>query len=152
MQELIKQKLSELKQTKNVRVLYACESGSRAWEFESPDSNFDVRFIYARPREFYLRLNEGRDVIEWQLDELLDINGWDLKKTLQLAYKSNPVLYEWFRSPIVYKDSKAAHMIREAIAPYYKLKSSVYHYLHMAGGNYRRELEGRAEVKYKKYF
>lgn len=77
----IREKLLEIETKENVTVLYAVESGSRAWGFASPDSDYDVRFIYVRPKEDYLKLNEPRDVIEWQLDEVLDINGWDLKKS-----------------------------------------------------------------------
>lgn len=73
----IREKLLEIETKENVTVLYAVESGSRAWGFASPDSDYDVRFIYVRPKEDYLKLNEPRDVIEWQLDEVLDINGWD---------------------------------------------------------------------------
>ena len=75
-------KLSEIEEKENVRIIYAVESSSRAWGVESPDSDYDVRFIYIRNKEDYLKLQEMRDVIEWQLDNVLDINGWDLKKTL----------------------------------------------------------------------
>ena len=78
----IKDTLSEIEKQENVTILLAIESGSRAWGFASPDSDYDVRFIYVRPMEDYLRLNEPRDIIEWQLDDVLDINGWDLKKAL----------------------------------------------------------------------
>ena len=74
-QQIIPAKLEEIEQRENVRILHCVESGSRAWGFASPDSDYDVRFIYARPVEFYLRLEKNRDVIEWQLDETLDING-----------------------------------------------------------------------------
>jgi len=76
----IEQKLLEIEKKENVKILHAVESGSRAWGFASPDSDYDVRFIYVRRKEDYLRLNESKDVIEWQLDEVLDINGWDLKR------------------------------------------------------------------------
>lgn len=76
----ILEELQKIEKTENVRIIMAIESGSRAWGFASPDSDYDVRFIYVRPREDYLKLESVRDVIEWQLDEVLDINGWDLKK------------------------------------------------------------------------
>ncbi len=78
----INEKLDEIERTEGVRVLHAVESGSRAWGFASLDSDYDVRFVYVRPKEDYLRLDEPRDVIEWQLDEVLDINGWDLIKAV----------------------------------------------------------------------
>ena len=102
----IEQKLLDIEKKENVRILYAVESGSRAWGFASPDSDYDVRFIYIRNKEDYLKLNEPNDFIEWQLDEVFDISGWDIKKALQLLYKSNPTLFEWINSPIVYKETK----------------------------------------------
>ena len=90
----IEQKLLEIEKKENVKVLYAVESGSRAWGFASPDSDYDVRFIYVRKKEDYLKLNESRDVIEWQLDEVLDINGWDLKKVLKQFYRGNATLFD----------------------------------------------------------
>lgn len=73
-----------------MRILYACESGSRAWGFPSKDSDYDVRFIYVRPVDWYLSIFDKRDVIEYPISDMLDINGWDLKKALNLFRKSNP--------------------------------------------------------------
>ena len=75
---IIPAKLAEIEKKENVHIIYCVESGSRAWGIASPDSDFDVRFIYVRPKDYYLCLDKTRDVIEWQLDETLDINGWDL--------------------------------------------------------------------------
>jgi len=136
----------------NVRIAYACESGSRAWGFPSADSDYDVRFLYVRPVEWYLSIDEKRDVIERLASEGLDINGWDLKKALGLFRKSNPPLLEWLGSPIVYleKYSIAAEM-RELTPVYYSPTACLYHYLHMARGNFRDYLKG-GEVWVKKYF
>lgn len=84
MRNIILEKIKEIEEKENVRVIMAIESGSRAWGFASPDSDYDVRFVYVRQIEDYLRLDKVRDVIEWQLDDVLDINGWDVKKALQL--------------------------------------------------------------------
>ena len=105
MKNIIQEKLNEIEQKENVRILLAVESGSRAWGFASPDSDYDVRFIYVRPASEYLKLEETKDVIEWQLDEVLDINGWDFKKALIQFRKGNATLFEWSNSPIVYKKS-----------------------------------------------
>ena len=94
MKKLILEKLAEIEERENIKILHCVESGSRAWGFASPDSDYDVRFIYVRPKEFYLRLDKTRDVIEWQLDDTLDINGWDIDKTLTLLHSSNPTLFE----------------------------------------------------------
>ena len=80
MEQVIREKLAEIENKENVRIIMAVESGSRAWGFASPDSDYDVRFVYVRKLEDYLKLDKTRDVIEWQLDDTLDISGWDLKK------------------------------------------------------------------------
>ncbi len=149
--QMIQEKLNEIEHKENVRILHCVESGSRAWGFASPDSDYDVRFIYVRPAEFYLKLEKTRDVIEWQLDDTLDINGWDLKKTLQLLHSSNPTLFEWNQSPIVYKTTDEWHRISEIINRYFLMKSGLYHYLSTAKSNYREFLKGEI-VKLKKYF
>lgn len=151
MHEVIRKKLNEIEQKENVKILHCIESGSRAWGFASPDSDYDVRFIYVRQKDFYLKLEKTRDVIEWQLDDVLDINGWDIQKALRLLYKSNPTLFEWNGSPIIYKTTDEWKKISGAINKYFIKKSGVYHYLSTAKGNYREYLKGE-QVKYKKYF
>ncbi|MCD7875965.1 MAG: nucleotidyltransferase domain-containing protein [Cloacibacillus porcorum] len=153
MRELIEEKLREIEVTENVKVLYAVESGSRSWGFASPDSDYDVRFIYVRPRDFYLRLEKTRDVIEWQLDEVLDINGWDLQKALRLVHESNPTIFEWFMSGIVYERvPDFTSVVNELLnGSFYSCKAGFHHYLSMAKKNYREYLRVD-EVKIKKYF
>ena len=89
----IMNRLKKIEQAENVKILLAVESGSRAWGFASSDSDYDVRFIYARSKDEYLKLNRESDVIGLPLDGIYDINGWDLDKTLKLLYKSNPTFY-----------------------------------------------------------
>lgn len=151
MEALIREKLREIEQRENCRVLLAVESGSRAWGFASPDSDYDVRFIYVRPVESYLRLDRPRDVIELPINGVLDINGWDVDKTLKLLHGSNPTLFEWFSSPIVYQTTPFADAFRPVIQRYFSSKSGLWHYLHMADKNYREHLRGDM-VKAKKYF
>lgn len=150
MLKTIKNKLNEIEQKENIKILYCAESGSRAWGFASPDSDYDVRFIYVRPESYYLRLDNTRDVIEWQLDETLDINGWDIQKTLRLLHSSNPTLFEWNASPIVYKTTGIWKNISNIVNDYFVRKSGLYHYLNMAKSNYRKYLQG-ATVRLKKY-
>ena len=151
MEALIKEKLHEIEQRENCRILLAVESGSRAWGFASPDSDYDVRFIYVRPRESYLRLNRVRDVIELPINGVLDINGWDVDKTLKLLHKSNPTVFEWFSSPIVYQTTDFTEAFKPVMRRYFSSKSGLWHYLQMAEGNYREYLRGDM-VKAKKYF
>lgn len=151
MREVILQKLQELEKTEGVTILHAVESGSRAWGFPSPDSDYDVRFFYVHPREHYLRLDRTRDVIERPSDEVLDINGWDLDKTLRLLHASNPTLFEWSQSPIVYTTTELFQSFQPIIRAYFSAKPGLWHYLSMAEGNYREYLRGE-QVKAKKYF
>ncbi|MEC0135669.1 nucleotidyltransferase domain-containing protein [Paenibacillus macerans] len=144
--------LHNIEREEGVRILYACESGSRAWGFPSRDSDYDVRFLYIRPADWYLSIYEGRDVIERPISDQLDINGWDLKKALVLFHKSNPPLLEWLHSPIQYMEQySAAEQIRRISPLTFSPKSCMYHYLQMAKGNFRGYLQGE-RVKLKKYF
>ncbi len=86
----------------DVSVLYACESGSRAWGVASPNSDFDIRFLYRSPQDIYLSVFEHKDTIEIPIKDDLDPGGWDIKKALGLLAKSNGALIEWLHSPIVY--------------------------------------------------
>ena len=151
MKELIQEKLREIEQHEECRILLAVESGSRAWGFASPDSDYDVRFIYVRPEKAYLRLDRTRDVIEVPINDELDINGWDIDKTLRLLHKSNPTVFEWFSSPIIYQTSAFANQFRPIMQKYFSSKAGLWHYLHMAEGNYRDYLRGEM-VRAKKYF
>lgn len=151
MRDIIAERLQSIEEQENIRILHAVESGSRAWGFASPYSDYDVRFIYVRPRDFYLKLEATRDVLEYPIIDLLDINGWDLQKTLRLLHRSNPSVFEWFKSPIVYKNTHFSGEFISIMENYFLAKSGLYHYLHMAAGNYREYLKGET-VKAKKYF
>lgn len=151
MQEIILEKLNEIERDENIKILHAVESGSRAWGFASPDSDYDVRFFYVRQKEYYLRLDKTRDVLEYPLSDVLDINGWDIDKTLKLLHASNPTLFEWSNSPIVYKATDRFKALLPFIGNYFVAKSGLWHYLSMAEGNYREYLKGEM-VRAKKYF
>lgn len=151
MREKIQEQLRRIEEAENIKILLAVESGSRAWGFASPDSDYDVRFIYIRRLEDYLRLDAIRDVIELPINDVLDINGWDLQKTLRLLHKSNPTLFEWFSSPIVYQKTEFADKFRDLMMHYFSSKKTLYHYVSMAEGNYREYLKGDL-VRAKKYF
>src|SRR5262245_32616508 len=102
MKETIIEKLHEIELSQQVQVLFACESGSRAWGFHSIDSDYDVRFVYMHRSDWYLSIEDKKDVIELPVNEVLDISGWDLRKALKLFRSSNSVIYEWLQSPILY--------------------------------------------------
>ncbi|MEZ5854220.1 MAG: nucleotidyltransferase domain-containing protein [Hyphomicrobiaceae bacterium] len=150
----ILRRLDQTAREEGVRILYAAESGSRAWGFASPDSDYDVRFIYAHPEDWYLRLVPGRDVIERPLDpELVDLAGWDVRKTLQLMLKSNPALYEWLCSPIVYvDDGKFQPALKSLYERHASPRTLGLHYASIAGATAARHLDRRDEVNLKRYF
>jgi len=138
----------------DVRILLAVESGSRAWGFASPNSDYDVRFIYAHPTDWYLAvdLEERRDVIEYKIVDEIDLNGWDIRKALRLFRRSNPAFVEWIQSPILYRSHGGfADSARALLPKVYSCENGAYHYRSMAKTNYRGYL--RAEmVPLKKYF
>jgi hypothetical protein len=154
MEERIKESLFEIEREEGVQIFYACESGSRAWGFPSSDSDYDVRFLYLRPRDWYLsvEIENKSDVIERPITDELDVSGWDIRKALMLLGKSNPPLLEWLNSPIIYQEKFGiTDRIRTVIPEYYSPTACLYHYLHMAQGNYREYLRGDT-VWVKKYF
>ncbi len=152
MLDTIKVKLFELERDQNITILYACESGSRAWGFASPDSDFDVRFIYARNVNSYLSITDLRDVVELPVNEILDIGGWDIRKALKLFLKSNGPLYEWLQSPIIYQDdSPFAAELRLLMPKYFSLRAGGNHYFSMALNTVTNDLQAD-KVKLKRYF
>src|SRR3990172_3010694 len=152
MKNSIIEKLATIEQENSVRILYAVESGSRAWGFASPDSDYDVRFIYIHPTGWYLSIADKKNVIELPIENNLDINGWDIRKALHLFRKSNPTLLEWLNSPICYKKQALfIQHLRDLLPQYFSPRGTIYHYLHMAENNYKTYLQTDL-VKIKKYF
>ncbi|HEY9133122.1 MAG TPA: nucleotidyltransferase domain-containing protein [Dyella sp.] len=152
MMEAIQAAIDTVEHECGVRVLYAAESGSRAWGFASPDSDYDVRFVYAHPRDWYVSVFEQRDVIERMLPGDLDVSGWDLRKALRLSSKCNLAFNEWFGSPIVYRQDEAfAADIRAVNEACFQPARALYHYLSMARGTYADYL-GSEQVRIKKLF
>lgn len=136
-----------------VKILYACESGSRSWGFPSPDSDFDVRFVYAHPRDWYLSISEHKDNIQFfAQDGLLDFSGWDIRKVLKHIQKSNPSLIDWLHSPIIYQQSPDfIPAIQPLCADYFVPKSGAAHYMGLCKGMLA-ELSDQNRIKIKKLF
>ena len=149
----IQRRLDVLEDEQGLRILLAVESGSRAWGFPSPDSDYDVRFLYLRERDWYLAIEARRDVIELPIEGLYDINGWDLKKALHLLIKPNPVLHEWLESPLVYRqDPLAVAKLRNLADRTRHQRPGTHHYLSLGDGQYERFIAGKDCVALKKYF
>ncbi|WP_431026613.1 nucleotidyltransferase domain-containing protein [Paraburkholderia phenoliruptrix] len=143
--------LADIEQRHDVSVLFACESGSRGWGFASPDSDYDVRFVYVHRRDWYLRVEPQRDVIERPLDDVLDVSGWELRKALQLLHRSNPTLLEWLDSPVVYReDVRWSPKLKSLASAFFSPLRGRHHYLSMAKKNFRGYLQGET-VRFKKY-
>lgn len=148
MQQTILNELSAMEDAKNVRVLLSIESGSRSWGFASEDSDYDVRYVYIRPMREYLRLEKTRDTIEWRLDDELDIVGWDITKFLQLMRSSNPTVYEWLGSPIVYREDPCFASVRSVAHSCFNPVACAHHYLGMARKHsFRHISSGRPTLK-----
>ena len=153
MRDTIIAKLHAIEADNDVQILFAIESGSRAWGFPSPDSDYDVRFVYARPADWYLSIAPGRDVIELPIDGDLDINGWDIKKALGLLLKPNPVLLEWLSSPIRYVwNAEVCSKLRGLAERVGHGPSCLHHYLNLGESLWKRHLLNEEEVKIKRYF
>lgn len=145
--------LADIEKREDVSVLFAVESGSRAWGFPSPDSDYDARFVYVRPVDWYLKLTRGRDVIERPIDGLFDTNGWDLSKALSLLLKPNPVLLEWLASPIRYKWTDiVCEQLRDFASRTAYAEACVHHYAGVAQGQWAQYIDGRDVVSLKRYF
>ncbi len=152
MRERVRQHLKKVEQDYGVRVLYACESGSRGWGFASPDSDYDVRFLYVHPPEWYLQVETPRDVIELPIDDELDVSGWEWRKALGLLKSANPTLIEWLDSPVVYQQDEAVISALSALVPkWFSPVRARWHYYSMARRNFHSYLQGD-EVRLKKYF
>lgn len=149
----IKDTIAQLERDKSIHVLYACESGSRAWGIPSPDSDYDVRFIYVHQLDWYLSLCDRKDTITVKSDDAdLDMTGWDLRKTLQLMKKSNAAPLEWMNSPIVYHEHQGfLRRFRKVGATCFSPNSMNYHYLSMAKKFYD-SCAGENSVKLKTWF
>ena len=153
MKEKILDVLNTLAEKHDVEIIYACEAGSRLWGFPSVNSDYDVRFFYVHPLEWYMKINEDRDTIEFTSeDEMLDFSGWDLRKALRLFKKCNPLMLEWLQSTEIYiEHTSITQNIRDLIPEYYAPIACFYHYLSLAKGNYKDYLCKDGEVWTKKY-
>lgn len=152
--EEIVTRLRQAEEEHRVRILFAIESGSRAWGFASPNSDYDVRFIYAHEPMWYqsVDLEERRDVIEYPIVDDIDLNGWDVRKALRLFWNSNPTFVEWIQSPITYMEhSEFRQLALQALPKIYSSEKGIYHYRSMARTNYRGHFKDPT-VRLKKYF
>lgn len=153
MKNKINQYLDAIEKEKQIKILLACETGSRAWGFPSPDSDYDVRIIYMHPKDWYLSLTDKKDSIQRMLENNeIDITGWDLRKSLRLLMKSNPPLLERIQSTIIYRqDDQFVNSIVGLANNSYSRISTIHHYLSMAK-KFLADIVNEKEYKLKKFF
>jgi predicted nucleotidyltransferase len=150
--EKVKEHLKEIEMKHEVKIIHAIESGSRSWGFPSPDSDFDVRFIYVHRKDWYLQVFAERDVIEVPISDELDIAGWDLKKTMYLAAKGNVVVHEWLNTPIIYQShTKLYNELKSHIDKSFNSQAAFHHYRSMAK-RALHDVKEQKEVKLKRFF
>jgi uncharacterized protein len=146
-------RIAQILREHNVAIGFAIESGSRAWGFPSPDSDYDCRFVFVRRAEAYLSPWQLRDVIETPLDGLLDVAGWDLGKALKLLLKGNAVIVEWLMSPIVYDaDTLLVAELRAFAERFGNRDGTARHYLHLGEKQRRTYFADGKDVQLKKLF
>jgi len=151
MQNIIEERLIEIEDGEGVEILFALDAGPHAWGLESRDSTYDVRFIYKHSLKWYLNILPRQEIIKWPLAGADNYTGWDLRKTLTLMTKSNPILYEWLKSPIVYKkDEEAFNLLKSAADFYFSPSTQIAHYVHLAK-THQKELSLIDAVTLKKY-
>ncbi len=144
--------LKEIEQQHEVTIIHAIESGSRSWGFPSPDSDYDVRFIYAHKKDWYLQVFPERDVIEVPINAELDIAGWDVKKAMFLAAKGNVVVHEWLNTPIVYQSHPLLYPeLKTVIDQSFNPQAAYHHYRSMAKRAWL-DIQEQHEVKLKRFF
>jgi predicted nucleotidyltransferase len=148
----IDRELDAIAGSHGVRLLLAVESGSRAWRFPSSDSDYDVRFIYQHPADRYLSIEPPPDTIDAAAPGPLDISGWDIRKALRMAVRSNAVLLEWLASPVRYRDAGAASARLQALArESCHLPAIEYHYDRLARHSFAAIAATEAPVHLKGY-
>lgn len=150
--EQINVRLNGLLAKHSAKCLFAVESGSRAWGFESANSDYDVRFVYWMPVDWYLSIEARRDVIEEMGDDDLDFAGWDLRKALLLAKKSNPSLHDWLAThESYYEDSALYPEFKQLCLDFFDPQACFHHFRSMATGNFA-DFRDASTLPFKKYF
>lgn len=151
MKTRILEKLAEIERERNIEILFAVESGSRAWGFASPDSDYDIRFVYKRKLDDYLSLWEKKDTIQFMTEDELDGSGWDVRKAMTLLSKSNASFLGWLFSPEIYiSRGSVLEEMRTLATNNFSPVSGFYHYHSMNKGF--DDLLGSDEMTLKSFF
>ena len=149
--------IKEFELLNNITILFAVESGSRMWGFESDDSDYDIRVVFTYPTVKYLGIRPYKETIDYMIKDpdtdkpILDVSGWELKFFTKHMIKSNPSVYEWFMSPIVYFKRDDINNYRKVFMDHLNKISLAYHYRGIVFKNYNKFVKDKPEVKCKKY-
>jgi predicted nucleotidyltransferase len=148
MQDTINESLRNAAAERKFRILYACEAGSRAWGTPSPDSDYDIRFIYAHSLSWYLSIENHRDSFEMMLPQDLDFAGWELRKALLLFATGNVSLYEQLLSPTLYFCDEPFHQRLLTLLPrFFNKRKAIYAYLKTAEQSLQGLKDGKIGIK-----
>jgi len=160
MKQKIKQICENIEKEHKIKILFAVENGSRAWEMSSKDSDYDVRFVFVRPIEDYIVINKPKEVIQIAFDKdlnkcnskgsLIDMSGFDIFKYVKLLSDSNPTTIEWITSNVVYY-GKQNEVFRKFALKNFSSLSLYCHYKSLCRNNYLKYLKKGNEVTYKRY-
>lgn len=152
MKTQIIEKLNQIASQQSLHWLHVAESGSRAWGFASPDSDYDVRAIYICPSDVYLSIQAQKDTFEYIENQWFDVGGWDIRKALNLLRKSNAVLLEWLSSPIIYAQDPDFIKQLHALLPDYVQAAPLLHHYRGIAHNALKTLDFNQEIRLKKWF
>lgn len=153
MQDAICKRLKELEKENNIKVILAVEHGARNWGLQSSESDFDVRFMYCHNWDEYLKVRKPKDVIVFK-DGLMDFQGFDIYKTVNLLLRSNPTTIELLLSNIIYYETKNNELLecmRDMAKNKFNPVSLFYHYRSMGFNNYEKYIASSKDVTYKRY-
>lgn len=151
LREYIIEELKQLESAFSIKILFACEAGSRAWGLASENCDYDVRFIYIHQPNDYLSIDpvgigKKKDTIDQPIHEKFDLHGWELTKALRLYRKSNPTFLEWIHSDIMYYSfTSTIDLIKEMESKVFDAKPCLFHYVNMAKNNFRQIAEGNVK-------
>lgn len=160
MERQIKKICKEIEKEYDIKILFAIENGSRAWRMESIDSDFDVRFVYYRKKEEYLKIDKPTDVITRAFDKdlkpcktegsMIDITGFDIYKYIRLLADSNPTTIEWITTDMIYY-GKQNKIFKRFATNNFNPERLFYHYKSMCKNNYIKYIKSKNNITYKRY-
>ena len=148
--DIIKKKLDEIEKKHNIKIIYACEVGSKAWGSDSKNSDYDIRYIYISPKSHYLN-KVNNDTIKDELNDEFDIYGYDISKILESLKKQNYNIYEWINSPIKYKTSITSEQLEQITSEHLTPQDLFQSYLNLSKNNYIQLIKKREIVDIKSY-